>query len=77
MCRGTRRGTSFIDIINKIYYHNEKGGPMDKVLQQILKICEERYLGPNKMDRKHVILHNNESLQQIKDIIEKELTLKV
>ena len=50
---------------------------MDKVLKQILKVCEERYLGPNKMDRKHVILHNNESLQQIKDIVEKELTAKV
>lgn len=61
----------------KISYYIEKGGPMNEVLEQILKVCEERYLGPNKMDRKHVILHNNESLQQIKDIVEKELTVKV
>ena len=43
---------------------------MNEVLEQILKVCEERYLGPNKMDRKHIILYSNETLDGIKQIIE-------
>lgn len=54
----------------EIYYHIEKGGTMNEVLEQILKVCEERYLGPNKMDRKHIILYSNETLDGIKQIIE-------
>lgn len=43
---------------------------MNQVLQQILKICEEKYLGPNRMDRKHIIEHCNNALTEIKSIIE-------
>lgn len=43
---------------------------MDEVLEQILKVCEEKHLGPNRMDRKHIIEHCNEALAQIKQIIE-------
>ena len=46
---------------------------MNEVLDKILKICEERYLGPNRMDRKHVIDHNNETLKMIKEVIESVL----
>lgn len=43
---------------------------MNELLEQILKICEERYLGPNRMDRKHILEHANESLKMIKEVIE-------
>lgn len=60
----------------KIYYYIEKRGTMNEVLEQILKVCEERYLGPNKMDRKHIISYSNETLDGIKQIIETYKQLK-
>ena len=48
---------------------------MNEVLEQILKICEEKHLGPNRMDRKHIILHCNDALQEIKNIIENAKSL--
>ena len=46
---------------------------MSEVVDKILKICEERHLGPNRMDRKHIIDHNNETLKMIKEVIESVL----
>ena len=43
---------------------------MKEVLEQILKICEEKTLGPNRMDRKHIIEHCNNALNEIKQVIE-------
>ena len=47
-----------------------------ETLKQIIEICESKQIGPSKMDRKHVILHCNETLQMIKELAEKELLIK-